>query len=325
MKTRLTIITVFLGIVAFGQIGGNQLYQNQNSENLYYQNSNSAQTQNFSKIRTDQNKMTFEVNVLNNVRADSYVVTLGVNQESHSVETCNAKINQRIASFITEIKKLGIKEKDIYVDFVTQTKIYGYQSNSEGTRININQKDDGFEIKKNVIFKIENILLFDKIVEIASKSEIHNIVNVEYYVLNQDLVYEAMLEEAMNMIEKRKNLLKTEKSKWELDPVYEISFSSVQPGSQYKKFQAFETSNISYSNYYNSDKVIVQQEQRKSNTFFFDGLPTANFDKIMNADTAIVGLQYVMNVRVTYEATEKEKKQFHIITPNGDLKLIDLN
>lgn len=321
MKTKLMILGLVFFQFSFGQEGGNQLYQN--SKN-YYQNNLPVLNQSISKVRTSDNQMVFEINVLNNVRADSYVVTLGVNQESHSVETCNSAINRRILAFKTEIKKLGIKENDIYVDFITQTKIYGYHTNSEGNNVKINQKDDGYEIKKNIIFRLNDMSLFEKILEIASKSDIHNIINVEYYVSNQDLIYEKMLKEALKISDKRKDLLEISVSKYE-EPVYEVSFNSIQPGNQYKNFQAFETSNISYSNYYKSNQVVVQQEQRKSKTFFFDGVDTSTFDKVMNADTPKICLQYVMNVKVIYKAKQKEKKHYHIITPNGDFKTLNLN
>ena len=324
MKTRLTVTTIVVCKLMCGQIGGNQLYQNQNSNN-YSQNFGNYQNPNLSKVKSNESSMAFEVSILNNVPADSYVVTLGVNQESHLVESCNSEINRRISSFKTAINKLGIKEKDVYVDFISQTKIYGYQPTSKGNNINIQQKDEGFEIKKNIIFKLSEIQLFDRILEIASKSEIHNIINVEYYVSNQDAVYEKMLKEALKIVEKRKSLLNISGFKWETEPVFEISFNPIQPGNQYKNFQAFETSNISYSNYYNSNQVVIQQEQRKSKTFFFDGIETSNFDKIMNADSPVVGLQYVMNVKVTYQSKEEDKKQYHIITPNGDLKALELN
>lgn len=323
MKTKLTVLALVFSQLIFAQIGGNQLYQIQNQNNSY-QNPVLNANQGNSKVRMNQDRMVFEVNILNNVKADSYVVTLGLNQESHSVETCNSAINQRVSTFKSEIKKLGIKENDIYVDFVSQTKIYGYQTSTQGGNVNIQQKDEGFEIKKNIIFKLNDILLFDRILEIASKSEIHNIINVEYYVANQDLAYENMLDEALKVTNNRKKLLKVSDSKWE-EPIYEISFNAIQPGNQYKKFQAFETSDISYSNYYNSNKVIVRQEQRKSNTFFYDGIDTSTFDKVMNADTAIVGLQYVMTVKVIYESKQKKNNFYYIVTPNGDLKSIRLD
>lgn len=289
-------------IVSFGQHGANQLYHNENSNQNVYQ----TLTTSANKIRYSQESLTLEVNILNNVQADSYVVTLGVNQESKSVETCNVEINKRISEFTSAVRKLGLSDKDIYIDFISQTKIYDYTSNSENDKININQVNAGFEIKKNIIFRLENIKLFDKIIEIASKTEIHNIINVEYYVLNQDKIYESMLTEAKKVAENKSKFILQQDLTPGNQPVYEISFTTVQPGSQYKKFQAFETSDVSYSNYYNdTDKIIVQQEQRKSNTFYFDGLDTSGFDKIINADTPVVGLQFVMNVKVTYLAKYK--------------------
>lgn len=323
MKTNLTVLALTLCIFTQAQIGGNQLYQNSNSSNqqIYAGISNQISP----KVISSENSTIFEVNILNNVQADSYVITLGVNQESHSVESCNSQINERISRFIKSLKKFEIREKDIYIDFIAQTKVYGYQSKSEGNNVNIQQKDEGFEIKKNIIFKLNDILLFNQILEIASQSEIHNIINVEYYVSDQNIIYEKMLNEALKIADKRKKMLNFSQDNWESEPVYEISFNSVQPGNQYKNFEAFETSNISYSNYYNSNQVVVQQEHRKSKTFFFDGIEVSNFDKILNADTPVVGLQYVMKLKVVYQRKEKEKKQYHIITPDGEIKTLDLN
>jgi len=72
---------------------------------------------------------------------------------------------------------------------------------------------------------------------------------------------------------------------------------------------------------------VVRHEMRKSNSFYFRGQSTEDFDKIINADTPVVGLQFVMNISISYskKVNEKDKKQYHIITPNGELKSLLLN
>lgn len=324
MKTKLTFLLSCLTFICLAQIGGNQLYGGNNSSNSQLHNLtiNNAISP---KIQMSKDALSFEVNILNNVRADVYVVTLGVNEENTSVEACNTQINQRIENFMKSISKIGIKKSDVYVDFISQTKIYDYVSDSEGERIDIQQVDVGFEIKKNIIFKLSRLELFDKILELASKEKIHNIINVEYYVENQNAIYEEMLKEAMKIQKERLKLLNLNESDWEMEPMISINFSSVQPGHQYKKFQAYESGTVSYSNYYNNNSVIVRKEERKSNSFYFDGLDSNSFDKILNASSPVVGLQFLMNLKITYVKKEKEKKNYYIVAPNGELKALELN
>jgi len=324
MKTKLSFLLSGLVSICMAQIGGNQLYGGNNSSNSHLHNltiSNSISP----KIQMSKDALSFEVNILNNIQADVYVVTLGVNEENTSVEACNTQINQRIENFMKSISKIGIKKSDVYVDFISQTKIYDYVSDSEGERIDIQQVDVGFEIKKNIIFKLSRLELFDKILELASKEKIHNIINVEYYVENQNAIYEEMLKEVMKIQKERLKLLNLNESDWEMEPMISINFSSVQPGHQYKKFQAYESGTVSYSNYYNNNSVIVRKEERKSNSFYFDGLDTNSFDKILNASTPVVGLQFLMNLKITYVKKEKDKKNYYVVTSNGELKALELN
>ncbi|MCY1248435.1 hypothetical protein D9M72_618650 [compost metagenome] len=74
----------------------------------------------------------------------------------------------------------------------------------------------------------------------------------------------------------------------------------------------------------------MRQEQRKSKTFYYDGIDPDSFDKVMNSESPIVSIQYVMEFSITYktkkkeEKKDKDKKIYHIITPNGDVKTLDL-
>ena len=325
MKLSLSTIMCGLWGMAFCQIGGNQLYGNHSNN---YSNSNVQINQsNLPKLSMTEHELVLDLNILNHVQADFYMVTLGVNEENLSVEKCNSQINIRINQFLDSLSKIGIKKSDVYVDFISQTKIYDYVSESEGENINVQQVDVGFEIKKNIVFKLSKIELFDKIIELASQQNIHNIINVEYYAEDQNKVYDQMLEEALKLKTQRLKFLNLKDSDWNLEPIYTISFYSIQPGHQYKKFQAYESGTVSYSNYYNNNSVIVRKEERKSNTFYFDGLDSNNFDKIMNASSPVIGLQYIMNVKVTYKKKEKEKSNqiYHVITPTGELKTLELN
>lgn len=329
MKPAIIILSTLFCTYCMGQIGGNQLYGNQKGNNNYYGiREEGRQSQN--KVMADKNSMNFHVNILNNVQATSFTITLGLNQEAKTVEACNTEINRRISRFKNEVKSLNSKESDLYVDFISQTKIYDYQSKVDENEkvINVDQKETGFEIKKNIILKVKDITKFDRLLEIASKYTIHNIVKVDYHCSELDAIYSAMLKEALAIAEKRKSLLSYKQSDWEETPVISIDFHHVQPGEQYQKYQAYESSDMSYVNdHYRSNTVILRQEQRKSTSFYFSGINHSAFDKIMNADTPVVGLQCVMKVTVSYPKKEPDstKKQYHVITPDGQLKILHLD
>lgn len=327
MKTTFIFFSLVHCFVSTGQIGGNQLYGNHNGNYNTNQQYNDGR---HNKVTVDKTSMSFHVNILNTVKSTSFTITLGLNQEAVSVETCNAEINKRITRFKQELKALNIKEDDMYVDFISQTKVYDYLTNKEEQQqiINIQQKETGFEIKKNIILRVQDITLFDRLVEIASRHAIYNIVKVDYHSAELDTIYASMLKEALAISEKRKGLLAFNKDSWEEIPVISIDFHHLQPAGQYLSYKAHESSDVSYINdYYRSNTTILRQEQRKSTSYYFNRINPSNFDKIMNADTPVVGIQCIMSVTVSYLRKEPAapKKQYHVITPDGQLKVLNLD
>ena len=153
-----------------------------------------------------------------------------------------------------------------------------------------------------MILRFSSRVSFDDLVEKASDFEIHNIIKVDYVNLNADKIYEQMFEEAHKLLQIRKNQMsKHIEEGSEDEPTIQISFVALSPTSQYKNFQAFETSELSYSNNsHYSDKHVIRQEERKSKTFYYDGLNPQGYDKIINANTPLVGMQYVMEITMTY-------------------------
>lgn len=329
MKLKIAIASLLFFGTIYAQHGANQIYQTQNSNN-YQENSN---YRNQNKINFGPDGANYKINVLNNVRPDSYIITLGLNQESLSVKECNSIINSRLEGFKNSLKKLGIKEDEIFVDFISQTKIYDYKSSSTLNQVNLTQIDKGFEIKKNIIVKLKNTKLYDKIIEEASEFEIHNIVKVDYIKENTAKIYEEMFAEANAILEAKMKLhQKFGKKEYEEVPQIAVNFYSIQPGKQYKNYTAFEAANIEYeSNQYIGRKHLVRQEERKNTTYYYDGMASDFFDKVLNADSPEVNMQFVMELSVTYKtkipkeiSKKEEEKVYHFITSNGDLRVLNL-
>ncbi|PZU82471.1 MAG: hypothetical protein DI529_14360 [Chryseobacterium sp.] len=326
MKTKILLASLLFSMFAKSQMSGNQIYgSNGNS----YNSEGKSLSSNVQKIISSKNSEVYKINVLNNVKADSYVVTLGLNEEGADVKDCNSKINNRIQKFKSELQKMKIKTDNLdsfYVDFITQTKIYDYKVNQEGKDINATQIDKGFEIKKNIIFRLDDVTKFDEIVDLASQFQIFNIIKIEYHVNNTDDIYQQMFEEAVRINDKRRNLEgKLNDNFKETKPKISVNFYSIQPKEQYKTYQAYESSNVNYSEDYHSDRTFVRREQRKSSTFYYDAQKSNSYDSVMNKDTSLVGLQFVMEVSFVYEKDEPIKNEYHIITSNGEVKKLVLD
>ena len=316
-------------VILNAQAAGNALYGNNSYENISTYNSVKEKLNNGFSFSENGNSINYQMKIMSHVVADYYLVTLGVNEERQTIEICNAQINQRIERLISQLKS-NLKIKDVYVDFIAQVPIYDFYLEKTGeNQYNGKQEQKGFEIKKNLIIKITDIQDLDEILSLASKEEIYNLINVEYYNNSMEDIYDEMIAEAKKIYsnkEKQRKMFDSDKEEFE-DIQVNVEKFSVQPISMYREFKAFETSEVSLKSNYNQPVNYVQQELRKSKSFYFRPFPPDSFDLVMNEQTPTVGIQYVVIVTVNKIKKQKsdENKIYHIITPAGDLKELNLN
>src|SRR4051812_39735374 len=111
-----------------------------------------------------------DASVLMNVKADEFVAVFGLLQECGTVAECNQKMDATVAGFKSGLKGMGIADADVYVDFASQNKIYGYEL--AGNRAI--EKLVGFELKKNVSVHYRDRDMLDKLTVLASQSKIYD-------------------------------------------------------------------------------------------------------------------------------------------------------
>ncbi len=281
---------------SYAQITGNQIY-NQNNYNTGVRLTRNS-------IQTNANGLTITSQVLLNKLPNSFIVTLGINQEALTVKACNTKINTRINNLKKDLETLGLKEEDFYVDFITQTKIYDYNIDSNKA----SQYQKGFEIKKNLIIKLKNIDAIDAVIELSSKQDIYDVIKVDYINDSEDEVYETLFNECIKVVEKRKRIYsKLAKPKFKkATHIVSDKFYSVHPKSQYKQYQAVESSNLSVTNR-NYSAHYIKKEARKHKTFYYEGENPSAFDKVIGTISPKIGIQYVMSLTVSYEFDTTQK------------------
>ncbi|MFN7043750.1 MAG: SIMPL domain-containing protein [Flavobacterium sp.] len=293
-KINWIIVTLLLTFsISQAQISGNQIYgNNQYNGNNYNQNG----LPNNKVVTINDNHLTVTVKMLLNKKADGFVITLGLNEEDETVSGCSKKINARIDGFINKIKTLGIKKENVYIDFISQTKIYDF----EVSGLNSEQVDKGFEIKKNIIITTSNANSLEKLIAIASDFEIHDVIKVDYFNSDTNVIHNALFDEALVLAEAKKiRYMKSFGKRIVGTPNATEEFATVFPETQYKTYQAFETAEIQTN--YNNRSPYIKKITRKNKTFYYDGISSAGFDKVINPNQTEVGIQYVLTLTMTYK------------------------
>lgn len=273
------------------QMSGNQIYGN--NQNNYRPNVPGQGSNQFSN-----GTLSINVNLLLEKTASTYRLTVGANQEEKEVKACDEKINTRINKLKAGLKQLGIKDKSIYIDFISQTKIYDYAIDQQKST----QIDNGFEIKKNIIIQFEDITLIDKIVSACAQAEIYDIIKLDYLDFEREAAYAQLYEEALAFCKERKDFLMKNNSGTASGRyrVTATNFNANYPKNLYKKYQAFESSQLNvYQKRYGNN--YINKEARKNKTFYYNGVDISQFDKIILLDAPIVGIQYVMSMTVVFE------------------------
>ena len=293
-KWKLIIALLLLNVLSVSaQISGNQVYGKNNYNGNNY---NQESLPNNSKVSINDNVLSVSVKILLNKKADGFVMTLGLNEEDETVAGCSKKITARITGFIEKMKSLGVKKENVYIDFISQTKIYDFEVNG----MNSEQIEKGFEIKKNIIVSTSNVNSLEKIIALASDFEIHDVIKVEYYNNETDAIHNSLFDEALVLAEAKKiRYMKAFGKRIIGTPTATEEFATVFPKTQYNTYQAFETAEIQTN--YNNRSPYLKKIARKNKTFYYDGISSAGFDKVINPNQTEVGIQYVMTITMHYK------------------------
>ena len=293
-KWKLIIALLLLNVLSVSaQISGNQVYGKNNYNGNNY---NQETLPNNSKVSINDNVLSVSVKILLNKKADGFVMTLGLNEEDETVAGCSKKITTRITGFIEKMKSLGVKKENVYIDFISQTKIYDFEVNG----MNSEQIEKGFEIKKNIIVSTSNVNSLEKIIALASDFEIHDVIKVEYYNNETDVIHNSLFDEALVLAEAKKiRYMKAFGKRIIGTPTATEEFATVFPKTQYNTYQAFETAEIQTN--YNNRSPYLKKIARKNKTFYYDGISSAGFDKVINPNQTEVGIQYIMTITMHYK------------------------
>lgn len=163
-----------------------------------------------------------------------------------------------------------------------------------------------FELKKNVSIHFKEASLLDGITLAAERSQIFDLIKVDYIVKEVDLIQDRLMEEAAsitkNKISRYEKLLGIK-----LQPpaqVYAEKSSIHYPTQMYDSYTAYESEAIRGPDH---QKYTVRSA-RKSRTFFFNGLDADGFDKVINPVVTEPVVQFTLYLKTKYEVEQIKAK-----------------
>jgi uncharacterized protein YggE len=269
------------------------------------------------------------INALANQRADSYTAIFNVVQLGKTTEETNSALKTRLEPFIADMKGFGVRAEDIYVDMVNFLPKYEYDvSKKLFSKRTYTELPIGFELQKNVHVRFTNPSVLDQIVEAAARHEIYDIVKVDYFIKDQKAVYTQLRNAALAYL---KEIETSYKGLYILDSAKVISAENTwvaYPGDRYKSYQAFSAQSLDASQ--RADAKVERADKPVSQ--FYDAIPANDYDIVINPDILEPCVQFSFNLLVRYTRQEKKpliketvRKEFILVTPNGEVKTLKID
>ena len=278
---------------------------------------------------TDDNSIEITINTLSNQRASSYTAVFTMLQVSKTADETNTLLNNRLNNFLNDLKGLGILETDVYVDMVNFLPKYEYDvSKKIFSKKTLTEIPKGFELQKNIHIRYTKPSILDQIVTAAAKQEIYDIVKVDYFIKDQQQVYQQLRSLSFDYLKNIKDSYA--KMGIHLDSAYIVTAENAwvaYPTNRYESYQAFSTQSLDASEKNNS----VVQPADKPTLRFYNAVAANDYDIVINPEILEPAVQFSYNLAVRFKMPEAKpkvktevKKEFILVTPTGEVKSLKI-
>ncbi len=285
-----------------------------NTANGYYQGNTGG-------IRTymKDNEIILEIRSLYNAKADRFLAEFNLTQVGKTTSEADSLMSIRVNSFMKRLQKLGINKDDIYIDMIYLVPTFEFEVTNKIFSKTYNEKPTGFEMQKNVHIKFTDINIIDELVTSAAKSEIYDMVKLDFFVDNTQGIYDTLRDQSVKLVNKK--LASFKKLNIDMTGKYQVvreAARTIYPESQYSNYDAFVTQSLEAAK---GKKEVTRV--RKPKTVAYDQIPYSEFDIVMYPDILEPVVQYVYTLQCKYtlpQANKDDKPNYMLVTPNGDLK-----
>jgi uncharacterized protein YggE len=247
--------------------------------------------------------MFLEANVLMNVRADLYVAVFAVAHEGETLADCSRKMDATLKAFTDDLKALGIAGADVFVDFIAQHKIYRFEVTGNIAK----EKLVGFDLKKNVSIRYTDPAVLDKLTAAASRSQIFDLVKVDYIIKDLNEIQDKLTQEAARVLKQKTSRYQKLLGITLRPPmqIYAERFATHYPAELYDNYTAAETEAMSNAV---DRQNYTTHLARKNRTFYFNSLSADGFDDVITPVYNEPVVQCTLYLKVKYEVEQTKPK-----------------
>ena len=278
------LVTCLCALGAFGQESGNRNY---NSANNAGRRSPST-----GLLYGNNGEMYIDAYVLLNVPPDELVAVFGVAQEAPTSVESNQKVNALIEQFIGAAGKLGVNRNDVFVDFITQNRVYNFVKDGEGT---FRETLNGFETKKTIAVRYKDRALLEKLLTAAAQASIFDLIKVDYIVSDLSKIRGRLFDEAVRIVkQKEANYTRSLDMAIKRGPLVQETYDTHYPSELYQTYSAYESGAVEAN--YNSDTRTIRE--RKSSTSYLEPLDRSAFDSVLSPTSIEPMVQVTLYLKV---------------------------
>lgn len=261
-----------------------------------------------------ENEVVISVSGIYNARPDEYVATFSLIQAGESAELTDMVMNTRIEAFKQGIKATGVKDADIYIDMISFIPKYQYELEQKIFSKTYNEVPSGFELKKNVSIRYKEPLALDKLISVATKSEIYDLVKVDCFIQNLQSYKDSLKTQCVNEIHEKIKLYK--KLDIRLDTLKKTiteEFNQIYPQNRYSQYIAFSRP-VAPSG---KKSFLHTNENEKAISQYYNALDYNTFDIVMNPIILEPPIQiiYRLSIRYFLKKDEKRSESHYLLTP----------
>lgn len=292
---------------------------------------NPTVAQQLNKTLHASNVLTVDVRALQNVSATTYTAIFNVSQIGASAEQANELMRARIDSIRYRLNTLGINPKHMVIDVISFVPIYEVEVTKKLFSKTYTEVPKGFELQQNIHIQFTKTNQFEAILEACAKSEVYNLVKVDYYIDNIQAVYKNQQDELLKHIDDKKAYYKI--LGFDLTD-YDVAIADDKycyfPKDFYQSYQAYNSISIEAL-----EKNKGVTTAKKQTSYYYQPLTYENYDVVINPSILEPVVQIGMNIKLVFTPKPIEKKvqpiketvvdhKYYVISPNGTIDVKEL-
>ncbi len=292
---------------------------------------NPALQQQINKILHPSDVLTIDLKALQNVNATTYTAIFNVSQIGPSAEKTNALMKQRIDSIKMRLNAKGITQKDFAIDVISFIPVYEVEVTKKLFSKTYTEVPKGFELQQNIHIQFTKTNQFESILEACAKSEVYNLVKVDYFIKDIQAVYKNLQDKLLSLIEDKKAYYAA--LGFDLSQ-YDVAIADDKycyfPKDFYQSYQAYNS--VSFDALKKGKAITTAKKQT---SYYYQPLTYERYDVVINPSILEPVVQIGMNIKLVLTPKPEQVKEkpitkteikhkYYVISPNGTIDVKEL-